>query len=128
VYHRIGVTKGKGYVIILEGRDSWGWRGFSQVLAGLLGSNMEGKKPLKTNVGHRTRQAILMRGSQTFKDIVNHGVTAPKIILVSVENINTVRDTGLPGAQVDFELSLKLDLGIGPSGDWVMRKEILSPN
>ena len=24
-----GVTKGRGYVIILEGRDSWGWRGFS---------------------------------------------------------------------------------------------------
>ena len=89
---------------------------------------MEGKKPSETNVGSHTRQAIPLQGSQTFKDIVNHGVIAPKIIPVSVENINTVRDTGLTSAQVDFELSLKLDLGIGPSGDWVVRKvEVLSP-
>ncbi len=26
-----GVSKGRGYVIISEGRDLWGWRGFSQV-------------------------------------------------------------------------------------------------
>ncbi len=86
------------------------------------------KKAIENQCGPSHKASNPDAGSQTFKDIVNHGVTAPKIILVSVENINTVRDTGLPGAQVDFELSLKLDLGIGPSGDWVMRKEILSPN
>jgi hypothetical protein len=68
------------------------------VLAGLLGLTMEGKKPPETNVGRRTRQAISLQGSQTFKDIVNHGVIALKIIPVSVENINIVRDIGLTGA------------------------------
>ena len=83
-------------------------------------------------MGRRVGQAIPMRGSQTFKDIVNHGATDPKIIPEIFpaigENINKGRDTGLPGTRVDLALSLKLDLGIGPTGEWVVHKvEILSP-
>ena len=86
----------------------------------------------KLNMGRCASQAIPTRGSQTFKDIINHGATVPKItpeiILVTGENINIGRDTGLPGARVDLALSLKLDLGIGPTGEWVVHKvEILSP-
>jgi hypothetical protein len=42
----LGDSKGRGGVIILEGRDFWGWHGISVELEGLLSSKAMEKHPV----------------------------------------------------------------------------------
>uniref|UniRef100_A0A2N9H040 Uncharacterized protein n=1 Tax=Fagus sylvatica TaxID=28930 RepID=A0A2N9H040_FAGSY len=78
----LGDSKGKGCVIVPEGRDTWGWRGLSKVVDGLMGS----KATAEHGTTHRQPGPVVAQGnrnsniwkeSHTFKEAVILGGDIP---------------------------------------------------
>ena len=90
-------SRNKGFVVIPEGRDLWGWHGFSQVLIGLLnlGRN-SGKQPVGTMESRPRSSKLHDRRSDTqvqirsFKEAINQGgniaISLPNILGKSIGN------------------------------------------
>ena len=55
----LGDSKGRGCVIVPEGRDTWGWRGLSKEVDGLMGS----KATAEHSNTHRRPSPVLAQGS-----------------------------------------------------------------
>ena len=124
-----GASRNKGFVVIPEGRDLWGWHGFSQVLTGLLNPGRNsGKQPAAAIESRRRSSQFRDRHSdnqvqrRSFKEAVNQGaniaISLPNIAGKSIGNSMGWSDKSNVN---EFEISLKLILGFGPNGSWEVK-------
>ena len=122
----LGDTKRKGCVIVPEGRATWGWRGLSKVVDGLMGS----KATAEHGTTHRRPGPIMAQGtrnsnfgkeSQTFKEAVILGGDIPSTSAMnSGINVNFLQNSNRLVNELS-EISLKLVLGVGPNNKWVVK-------
>jgi hypothetical protein len=131
-----GASRNKGFVVIPEGRDLWGWHGFSQVLTGLLNLRRNsGKQPVRAMESRPRSSQLHDRCSNTqvqrrsFKEAVNQGgniaILLPNIVGKSIGNSMGWSDKSNVN---DFEISLKLILGFGPNRSWEVKWAGLTDN
>jgi hypothetical protein len=123
----LGDTKSKGYVIIPEGRGACGWTGLSHKIHGIMGEKAHGKREVdqrRPEIRHHTAQGNhtpnLVKESQTFKDAVTQG-DLPKISVGIAGNQEAVSQICNGSNTNLLELSLKVLLGTGPRGEWVVQ-------
>jgi hypothetical protein len=80
----LGDSKGRGGVIIPEGKDFWGWRGFSVEVDGLLSSKAMEKHTVnqyrQPPAGQFTETGNFRKKDCTFKAAVIQGNNIPKIV------------------------------------------------
>ena len=119
----LGETRGKGIVIIPEGRDGKGWRDVSNVIHGLLNPLV----PENHDSKHRRpptptaqNNSNIHGESRTFKEAVIRG-DIPKISHVIEGNIPEMRDSGKAVVNGSVELYLKVVLGVGPEEKWAVK-------
>ena len=128
----LGEYRGKGIVIIPEGRDGKGWRGVSNVIHGLLNplvsENHDSKHRRPPTLTAQNKSNILGE-SRTYKDAANRGDIPKKdlpkithvISHVIEENIPETRDSGKAVVNGSVELYLKVVLGVGSEEKWVVK-------
>ena len=115
----LGDSKGKGGVIIPEGRESWGWRGISLEVDGLLRS----KAIEQQSVNHHRRPLAgkamavgnLRKESCTFKAAVTQGNDTPKILQNDTGSDKVPEEVM---AKNEVLLNLKVKLICGTDGKW----------
>jgi hypothetical protein len=122
----LGESRGKGIVIIPEGRDGKGWRGVSNVLHGLLTPMVPEKHESNhrrppTPIPQRSQISNTHGESRTFKEAVIRGDINPKISHVIEGNIPDLRDSGKTLVNDSVELYLKVILGVGPGQKWMVK-------
>ena len=124
----LGDSKGRGCVIILEGRDAGGWRGVSHEINGLLLPKVNEKQSSNHRwpiAGAFTVQGLHVsnsrKESRIFKDAVIQGDDIPKISHIdSGININMHQFSNcLVNGSVD--ISLKIILGFGHNNKWEVK-------
>ena len=124
--------RGKGIVIIPEGRDGKGWRGVSKVIHGLLNplvSENHDSKHRRPPTLTAQNKSNIHGESRTYKDAANRGDIPKKdlpkithvISHVIEENIPETRDSGKAVVNGSVELYLKVVLGVGPEEKWVVK-------
>uniref|UniRef100_A0A2N9H333 Reverse transcriptase domain-containing protein n=1 Tax=Fagus sylvatica TaxID=28930 RepID=A0A2N9H333_FAGSY len=118
----LGEKTGKGSVIIPEGREAGGWRGFSQEINGIL-------TPAATVVNQTRRQTQIFHGagahqdsnsagnSKSFKDAVILGNSIPHIVNASAGLQVDPRDCSQKDS---LEIFLKVILKSGSDHKWVV--------
>jgi hypothetical protein len=122
----LGDSKGRGCVIVPEGRDTWGWRGLSKEVDGLMGL----KAKAEHGNTHRRLGPVLAQGSRnsnfgkeshTFKEAVILGGDIPSTSAIySGINVNLLQNrNGLVNEPT--EISLKIVLGLGPNKKWEVK-------
>ena len=114
----LGDSKGRGGVIIPEGRDSWGWRGVSMELQGLLNPTaveLHGDNHRRQPAGKSTVVGNIRNESLTFKAAVIQGRDIPKILPIdsAVEKISEVINM-----KKEVVLNLQVKLTCGIDGNW----------
>ena len=110
----LGDSKGRGGVIIPEGRDSWGWCGVSVELQGLLNptaAELHGDNHRRQPAGQPTVVDNIRNESLTFKAAVIQGRDIPKILPINsrVEKISEVINMQ---KEVVLNLQVKLTCGM----------------
>ena len=121
----LGESKDKGVVIIPEGREGGGWRGFSQEVDGVL-------TPADFALHHQRRQTPSPAASgvhknsntggesRTFKEAVIHGNEIPKFLHAS--NGGRVDSHDSSKAVTDsVEIFLKVIVGQGLDNKWQVK-------
>ena len=107
-------SKERGGVIIPKGRDSWGWRGVSDELNGLLYSTaIENHQRLL--VGKSTSLGNFRKESCTFKVTITQGRDIPKILPI---NSGVDKNPEKINATNEVILNLKVKLTCGTDGIW----------
>jgi hypothetical protein len=114
----LGDSKGRGGVIIPEGRDSWGWRGVSMELQGLLNptaAEIHGDNHRRQLAGKSTVVGKIRNESLTFKAAVIQGRDIPKILPIdaAVEKVSEVINR-----KKEVVLNLQVKLTCGIDGNW----------
>ena len=81
----LGDSKGRGCVIVLEGRDACGWRGMSHEINGVMDATTTEKVFRRPDSKHCTTQgnhvSNFRKDLRTFKDAIIHGGDTPNISL-----------------------------------------------
>jgi hypothetical protein len=117
-------SKGRGCVIIPEGRDACGWRGISHEIDILLLPKVieqHGVQHRRPEVGNSTANGYFGKESQTFKEAVIVGGNIPKIShMDSGVNIE-MHHMGNGLVNESTEISLKIILGIGQKNNWEVK-------
>ena len=113
----LGDVKGRGCVIVPEGRDAWGWQGMSHEINGIMAVTPEKvHRRLEPTQGNKVSN--FGKDSRTFKDAIIHGGDLPEISLEISGNQGDLH-TECNGLGADtVELSLKIILANGPNGKW----------
>uniref|UniRef100_A0A2N9HJW1 Reverse transcriptase domain-containing protein n=1 Tax=Fagus sylvatica TaxID=28930 RepID=A0A2N9HJW1_FAGSY len=114
----LGDSKGRGGVIIPEGKDSWGWRGVSMELQGLLNptdAEIHGDNHRRQPASKPTVVGNIRKESLTFKAAVIQGRDIPKIV-----PINSGKEKISEGINMKKEvlLNLQVKLTCGVDGNW----------
>jgi hypothetical protein len=137
-----GVKKRQGSIVIPEGHDKWGWRGFSLALNGLLGytkpaTNQSGtsrglsRPPSPRNDDRHTKfgkAQIPPQSSLSFKGAVTNG---NKILVKSVNDYyqGSVTISKEVNPRGSIQLVLQLSLVTGPTGEWeVHQAQVIKPS
>uniref|UniRef100_A0A2N9FPT0 Reverse transcriptase domain-containing protein n=1 Tax=Fagus sylvatica TaxID=28930 RepID=A0A2N9FPT0_FAGSY len=114
----LGDSKGRGGVIILEGRESWGWRGISMEVDGLLRSkafeHQSANHHRRQTAGNSTATGNLRKELYTFKEAVTQGNDIPNIS----PNPGGDKITEEVMAKNEVFLNLKVKLIWGTDGKW----------
>ena len=114
----LGDSKGRGGVIIPTGKESWGWRGLSEELDGLLNPKAA------TNHGEIHRRPLASKAPAqgnfrndfcSFKAAVTQGKNLPKILPI---NSGVDNSSGELHAENEVILNLKVKLLCGTDGKW----------
>jgi hypothetical protein len=114
----LGDSKGKGGVIIPDGRESWGWRGLSEELAGLLNPKaaaIHGDIHRQPHAGKTPVQGNFRNEFCSFKTAVTQGKNLPKI---SPINSGAANFAGEISAENEVILNLKVKLIRDQDGSW----------
>ena len=115
----LGDSKGRGGVIILEGRDCWGWRGISVEIGELLSSkamaNHGGNHRRQPIAGKSTTQGNFRKEYCTFKTAVIQGNNIPKILPIQAGVDKIPEEINAKGEVV---LNLKVILTCDKDGSW----------
>uniref|UniRef100_A0A2N9F8S0 Uncharacterized protein n=1 Tax=Fagus sylvatica TaxID=28930 RepID=A0A2N9F8S0_FAGSY len=115
----LGDSKGRGGVIIPEGKDSWGWRGISVELEALLSSkamvNHGVNHHRQTLAGKSTVEGNFRKENCTFKTAVIQGNNIPKILPIQS---GVDKNTEEINAKGEVVLNLKVILTCGKDGSW----------
>jgi hypothetical protein len=115
----LGDSKGRGGVIIPEGKDSWGWRGVSVEMGELLSSkamaNPGGNHRRQPIAGKSTTQGNLRKEYCTFKTAVIQGNNIPKILPIQAGVDKIPEEINAKGEVV---LNLKVILTCDKAGSW----------
>ena len=114
----LGDSKGRGGVIIPEGKDSWGWRGVSMELQGLLNptdAEIHGDNYRRQPSSKPTVVGNIRKESLTFKAAVIQGRDIPEIV-----PINSGKEKISEGINMKKEvlLNLQVKLTCGVDGNW----------
>ena len=125
----LGESKSKGTVIILEGKGTRGWKGFSLEVAGFLpptvGEKIQygGQRQPGMDPGGSMGQHNLNAGgvARSFKETVTHGILIPNISQVSVGNKYDSPEIGNAVDNDSMEIFLKVILGRGLENNWVVK-------
>ena len=114
----LGDSKGRGGVIILEGRESWGWRGISMEVDGLLRSkafeHQSANHHRRQTAGKSTAAGNLRKELYTFKEAVTQGNDISNIS----PNPGGDKITEEVMAKNEVFLNLKVKLIWGTDGKW----------
>jgi hypothetical protein len=122
----LGDSKNRDFVIIpeAEGRDTWGWRGFSHEMDLLLRPKVveqQGVNSRRQEGGNSMVEGHFRKESHTFKDAVTLGGNIPqnshRITGVNID-LNHVGNSLVNGAT---KISLKIILGIGHNNNWEVK-------
>uniref|UniRef100_A0A2N9IUI4 Reverse transcriptase domain-containing protein n=1 Tax=Fagus sylvatica TaxID=28930 RepID=A0A2N9IUI4_FAGSY len=102
----LGDSKGRGCVIVPEGRDTWGWRGLSKEVDGLMGVKGNGgtrqySPAAKPSLGARESKFKLWER------------------IAHIQRSRYFRRNGLVNEPT--EISLKIVLGLGPNKKWEVK-------
>jgi hypothetical protein len=115
----LGDSKGRGGVIIPEGKDSWGWHGISVELEALLSSkamvNHGVNHHRQTLAGKSTAEGNFRKENCTFKTAVIQGNNIPKILPIQSRVDKNMEEINAKGEVV---LNLKVILTCGKDGSW----------
>jgi hypothetical protein len=121
----LGDTKGKGSVIIPEGRAAGGWRGFSQEINAILTlvatvvNQLRRQTPLH-NVSEPQHGSNSSGDSRSFKDAVILGNKIPDILHASNSVRIDSRDCSEDNTD-SVEIFLKVVVGYGPDNSWEVK-------
>ncbi len=119
----LGETKDRGSVIIPEGRDAGGWRGFSQEINGVLTPavptlNHQREQPPPHAGAGAQRSSNSNGDSRSCKEVVILGNTIPKISHVNAGLPEESRNC----SNSDYvEILLKVIMNCGPDNKWVVK-------
>ena len=120
----LGDSKSKGYVIIPEGRDVGGWQGASQEITNIMDAQNHGTHEFNQRRPQPQQPTVqgncdsnLGKESRTFKEAVTQGDT-PNISLKIAGNQGAASQLSNVMAKDKLELSIKILLSRGPSGEW----------
>ena len=114
----LGDSKGRGGVIIPEGKDSWGWRGVSMELQGLLNpavAELQSDTHWRPFAGKSTAPGKIRNESLTFKTTVIQGSNIPKILPINSGGEKISEEIN---GQHEVVLNLQVKLTCGVDGNW----------
>ena len=115
----LGDSRGRGGVIISEGRESWGWCGISMEVDGLLRSKAIEHQSANhywwPPTGKSTAAGNLRKESCTFKAAVTQGIDIPNI-LPNIPGGDKIPEEVM--AKNEVLLNLKVKLSCGTDGKW----------
>ncbi len=114
----LGDSKGRGSVIILAGKEAWGWRGLSAELDGLLNPKAvanHGEIHRRPPAGKAPAQGNFRNDSCSFKAAVTQGKNLPKILPINSGGDNFSGETH---AENEVILNLKVKLTRDQDGSW----------
>jgi hypothetical protein len=139
-----GAKHRMGSVVIPEGHDRWGWRGFNLALNGVMGKSQPAANQASTSRGlsrpttSENGNGEVKKGepqlgpqvSLSFKNAImsDRIFTENNGIQRDTSNKRDLRETSKPRAS-QVELMLKINLFLGPSGNWeVSEAKIIDPS
>jgi hypothetical protein len=114
----LGDSKRRGGVIIPKGRDSWGWRGVSMELQGLLNptaAELHSDNHRRQLAGKPTVVGNIRNESLTFKAAVIQRRDIPKILPI---NSGGEKISEVINMQNEVVLNLQVKLTCGVDGNW----------
>jgi hypothetical protein len=118
----LGDSKGRGCVIVPEGRDACGWRGMSHEINGVMDATTTEKVFPRPDSKHCTtlgnHVSNFRKDLRTFKDAIIHGGDTPNISLEILGNQCDLRTLGNGLGNDPVEIFLKVILANGPNGKW----------
>jgi hypothetical protein len=120
----LGDAKGRGCVIIPEGRNVWGWRGVSHEIDHFLRPKtreQQGVNPRRPEGGNSTAEDHIRKEYHSFKEAVILGSNIPKVSHINTGvniDLNQVGNSLVNGAT---EISLKIILGILHKNNWEVK-------
>uniref|UniRef100_A0A2N9IKL7 Uncharacterized protein n=1 Tax=Fagus sylvatica TaxID=28930 RepID=A0A2N9IKL7_FAGSY len=122
----LGESKSKGYVIIPERQDAFGWQGLSQEIMVLwlrrtLGMQLINGGQYQHFTAPGNQGSNSLKDSRTFKEAVIQGDSTPNISLGISGNQSDLRQICNGSGKDMLEISLKVILGIGPGGGWEVK-------
>jgi hypothetical protein len=128
-----GVQRRQGSVIIPEGQELWGWRGFSLAIEGLFGNSKPASGKAGTSSGgskvvSSTRVVPISAKGQLppkgngYKSAVINGIAIPEIKGFNLGNISARNKGHIQGNNKEVnaigDIRLQFKICIGPSGKW----------
>jgi hypothetical protein len=119
----LGETKDRGFVIIPEGRDAGGWRGFSKEINGVLTPAVPTLKHQREQspppaVSGAQRSSNSNGDSRLFKEVVIFGDAIPKFSHVNAGLPEESRNC----SNSDYvEILLKVIVNCGPDNKWAVK-------
>ena len=142
----MSLSQSMGSVVISEGHDRWGWKGFSLALNGVMGKSQPGANQASTSRGlsrpptsengngeaKKGKSQLGPQSSFSFKSAVMNDTIFTKNngTQWDTSNKRDHRDTSKVNPRApQVELMLKINLFLGPSGNWeVSEAKIIDPS
>ncbi|GMY21283.1 hypothetical protein FCV25MIE_16526 [Fagus crenata] len=107
----------KGHLVILAGRDMWGWRGLAQVvseLVKLMNNSVKTKLP-------EPRQPQSHRDTGTFRDVVIQGKVDAVLAGFERDGYGKFEGNSKRIGANHVEIDLKIILSMNPNGRWAVK-------